>query len=244
MNFNGAVAQKYKKVSKSYFGLQIKPLIPLEIVGDKSFIIQDGNFRSKISPTLGYSYGGIVRVGLTELLALETGINYTKRNFRADYTVIDSNLTAKDNIGYISFDVPLNLLVFVKLGKETFMNVAGGMSMNYNPSNVRSPLTPDEFKKDVFIFEGKRYNYFDFNVNAEVGFEYRTPKSGMFYLGMSGRIPFSPTLEIAAEYRYDTFHSVARGIVEGATFAFNLKYFFHNVTHKKGVQKEKGPIEQ
>lgn len=242
LSYSSVSAQAYRRKPENFFGLQVKPLIPLGIVGDKPFTIKDGNFKSKISPKLGFSYGGIVRVGLTELLAIESGINFTKRNFEAEYSLPDSSLTGTDDLGFISFNIPLNLLVYVKLGQHLYMNVSGGASVNYNPSNIRSTINPEG--AHLFIFEGRRLRFFDFNANGEVGFEYRTEKSGTFYLGISARVPFSPTLDIATEYRNDTYSSVARGTIEGATFAFSIKYFFHNNKRKKGPQYEGGPIEQ
>ncbi len=234
--------QAHRRKPENFFGLQIKPLIPLGMVGDKPFDIKNGNFKTKISPIFGFSYGGVVRVGLTELLAIESGINFTKRNYRAEYSLPDSSLTATDDLGFISFNIPLNLLVYVKLGQQFYMNVSAGASGNFNPSNIRSTVNPEG--AHIFIFEGRRLHFFDFNANAEVGFEYRTENSGTIYLGISGRIPFSPTLDIATEYRIDTYSSVAYGQVEGATFALSLKYFFHNNKRKKGPQYEGGPIEQ
>lgn len=237
------VAQSHKVKPENFFGIQFRPLIPLGMVGDRPFVIRNDNFESKISSAFGYSYGATVRIGITELLSIETGINLNQRNFKTEYSVADSNLYAKHTVGYLSFDVPANLLVYVKLGEQFYMNVAGGASMNYNPSNIRKVLTPDEFAKDVFIFEGLRRRYFSFNANAEVGFEYRTYNAGIFYLGMYGRVPFGKVLEIATEYRYDTYSSVAFGEIKGATFALSLKYFFHNTKQKKGPQRQKGPIE-
>ncbi|PKR81294.1 hypothetical protein CW751_04345 [Brumimicrobium salinarum] len=225
--------QSYRAKPENFFGLQFKPLIPFGIVGDKPFDLKIDNFESTVKPIMGYSYGGIVRVGLTELLALETGINYTKRNFRAEYTVADSNVTAVDEIGYVSFDIPVNFLVYIKLGQEFYMNVSGGASVNFNPSNVRSLVNPKS--QYLFVFEGLRYSFFDFHANANVGFEYRTRKNGTFYLGISGRIPFKPIIQIATAYQFDTHKVVSKGDIDGATFAFNLKYFFHNNKTKKAL---------
>lgn len=236
-------AQSYRSKPENFFGLQFKPLIPFGLVGDKPFTIKEGNFESTILPTFGYSYGGVVRIGLTELLALETGLNYNRRNYRADHEVPDSNLVGSDNLGYVSFEIPLNFLVYVKLGQQMYMNVSGGASVNYNPSNIRSHINPGG-GKDLFIFEGRRLSFFDFNANADVGFEYRTEKSGTVYLGMSARIPFKPTLAVASEYRYGTHSLVAYGLIDGATFSLNLKYFFFNNKVKKGPQFQGGPIEQ
>jgi hypothetical protein len=183
-----------------------------------------------------------VRVGISDLLAIETGINYTKRNFNLDYEVADSNIVGQDDFGFVNFEVPVNFLVYIKLGNQAYMNTSIGASANYNPSNIRTLSNPEGIH--LFIFEGKRLAYFNYNINANVGFEYRTKESGIFYLGVSGRIPFSPLMQVAAEYSYDTYDIVSLGLIEGATFSFDLKYFFHNNKRKKGVQFKGGPIEQ
>lgn len=235
-------AQTYRSKSENYFGIQVKPIIPIGLLGDKSFDMVENGFETTISPIMGYSFGGVVRVGFTELLAIETGINYTRRNYKASYSVPDSNVYAEDDLGYVSFDIPLNFLVYIKLGKQIYMNVGIGASGNFNASNIRSLINPEG--KHLFIFEGKRYNYFDFNANADLGFEYRTHSSGTIYLGLSSRVPFSPALEIATAYEFGTYKTVAKTDIDGSTFALCLKYFFHNQKRKKGVQFEQGPIEQ
>lgn len=235
-------AQSYRPNVENYFGVQVKPLIPFGLVGDKPFSMENGGFETEISPMLGYTYGGVVRIGLTELLAIETGLNYTRRNYKASYSVADSNVYAEDELGYVSFELPVNFLVYIKLGKQLYMNVGIGGSGNFNASNIRSLINPEG--KHLFIFEGRRQHYFDFNVNADVGFEYRTPNSGAIYFGLSGRVPFSSTMEIATEYRHGTTSTIAYGTVEGSTFSLALKYFFHNNKRKKGTQFNGGPIEQ
>jgi hypothetical protein len=237
-----SVQGQYRGKPENYFGFQFKPLIPFGLVGDRPFDMKEGNFATTVSPTFGYSYGAVVRVGISDLLAIETGINYTKRNFNLDYEVADSNIVGQDDFGFVNFEVPVNFLVYIKLGNQAYMNTSIGASANYNPSNIRTLSNPEGIH--LFIFEGKRLAYFNYNINANVGFEYRTKESGIFYLGVSGRIPFSPLMQVAAEYSYDTYDIVSLGLIEGATFSFDLKYFFHNNKRKKGVQFKGGPIEQ
>ncbi len=237
-----SVYSQSRKRTENYFGLQFKPLIPFGLVGDRPFDMQEGNFSTTVSPAFGYSYGAAVRVGITELLALETGINYTKRNFNLDYEVSDSNVVGGDEFGFVNFEIPLNALVYIRLGRQSYMNTSIGVSVNYNPSNIRTLSNPEG--AHLFIFEGRRLAYFNYHINANVGFEYRTEKDGIFYFGISGRIPFSPLMQVAAEYSYDTYDIVSFGLIEGATFSFDIKYFFHNNDRKKGVQFKGGPIEQ
>lgn len=229
-----ALSQAHRKKAENFFGLQFRPLIPFGLVGDKPMQLNEGLLKSTVSPIFGYSYGGVVRIGFTKLLALETGLDYTQRNYRIDYSVPDSNVTATDKVGYVTLNLPVSFLVYIQLGKQFYMNVSGGVTGNFNVSNIRSQINPEGM--DLFILEGKRFNFFDFEANANVGFEYRTEKSGTFYLGISARIPFKPTLYVATEYKHDTYKDVAFGLIKGATFALDIKYFFHNVKHKDPVQ--------
>ena len=225
----------------SFFGFQFRPLIPLSVVGDAPFDIQEENFITTITTKMGYNYGGVIRVGISESMAIETGLSYTKRNYQTTFWVPDSNLVASSSLGIVNYDIPINMLVYVKLFDELYMNASLGGSLNFYPSNVRTTVNP--FGQHLFIFEGRRGGFFSFDVNANVGFEYRTEKSGNFYLGISGKIPVSPIFLIASEYRYDTQRTVAFGQVEGASFSLDLKYFFHNETYKRDGFKP-GPIEQ
>lgn len=235
-------SQSRRRQAENFFGLQFRPLIPLSVVGDRPIQLNEGTLESTVSPIFGYSYGGVVRVGFTKLLALETGLNYTKRRYRVDYKVPDSNITATDKIGYVTLNLPVSFLVYIKLGQQFYMNVSGGVTGNFNVSNIRSQTNPEGMH--LFIIEGKRFSFFDFEANANVGFEYRTEKIGTFYLGISARIPFKPTLYVATEYRYDTHKQVAFGLIKGATFALDIKYFFHNSRRKNPVQPLPDVIDQ
>lgn len=240
---NGAHAQ-WPKMSENHFGFLFKPLIPFGVVGDRPFDIVDeqiGNFETTISPIFGYTYGGAVRIGISERMAIESGINYTKRNFRADYNLPDSSITGTDEVGFVNFEVPVNFLVYIKLGQKFYMNTSLGASVNYNPSNIRSLINPSD--AHLFILEGRRFQFFNYDVNANVGFEYRTEKKGYFYLGISAKLPLIPAFQLATEYRNDLHSQVAYGQVEGATFSFDIKYFFYNAQNK-GTQFKPGPIEQ
>ena len=225
----------------NFFGFQYRPLIPLNVVGDRPFDMEENGFTTTVSSRLGYNFGGIVRAGITDLMSIETGLGYTKRNYNLDFSVPDSNLQATNRIGFVNFDIPVNLLVYIKLGNDFFMNASLGASLNFYPSNVRTIVNPSS--QHVFIFEGRRGGFFSNEVNANIGFEYRTQMSGIFYVGISGKIPVQPIFIVASEYRYDTQRNVSFGQVDGFTFSLDFKYFIHNPP-KKGVQYKPGPIEQ
>lgn len=216
-------SQTSRGKSENYFGLQIKTILPNRLVGDQTFVLNENDFETTITPLVGHSYGGVVRIGLTKLLAVETGINYIRRNYRVSYNLKNIDLRSKDEVGYVSYDIPINMLVYIKLSKHIYMNVGIGISTNFNASNISSEINPQG--THLFKIEGGRFDYFDFNTNANLGFEFRTLNNGIFYLGMSGRVPFSPTFEVASAYRNGTYKTVTKGTVEGSAFSLSLKYF-------------------
>ncbi|WP_139230282.1 outer membrane beta-barrel protein [Lishizhenia tianjinensis] len=246
-----AMGQVSKLKSESFFGINYKPLIPFGIVGDAPLDLQNGNLRSTVSSKLGYSFGAVVRSRVTDLIALETGLLYTQRNYQADITLSDSNLYAHSEFGIINFDLPVNALVFIQLGRNIYANAMLGGSLNFNPSDVRDTVNLGTGPHQ-FIFAGSRYTkapekngYLSFAINAAVGFELRTRKDGTFYMGVASKIPVSPTLEVGTAYRQSQQGYVLgnQGILSGATFSLDFKYFFHNVENK-GWQYNGGPIEQ
>lgn len=238
---DGFAQLEKKKKAENHFGFLYKPLIPVSVVGDRPFDLGVAPFNSTITPRLGYTYGAVVRIGMTELLAIETGISYTKRNFQIDYEVPDSSIMANDGLSYINFEIPVNFLVYIKLSDQFYMNSSLGTSLIYYPSNVRTVVNPEGLHQ--FIFEGRRVSFFSADINANVGFEFRTEKKGIFYLGASGKIPLSPVLRIATEYRYDTEKFVAFSEIQGAQVSLDLKYFIPYIKNK-GPQYNGGPIEQ
>ncbi|MCC5922551.1 MAG: hypothetical protein JJT77_02100 [Crocinitomicaceae bacterium] len=237
----GAFSQRKEK-PQNYFGFQFRPLIPLNLVGDRPFDMIADEFETTVSSRFGYSYGGVIRAGVSRQISIETGINYTKRNYGLDFRVPDSNLTAFNTVGFVNYDIPANLLVYIMLDKNLYMNTSLGGSLNFYPSNVRT-IKNIEGTPHLFILEGRRAAFFSTDLNANVGFEYRTEKNGIFYLGISGKLPLQPIFLIATEYRNDTYRKVAIDLVDGATFSIDLKYFFHKPP-KKGIQYHPGIIEQ
>ena len=107
----------------SYFGIQIRPLFPAKYVGDKehTFSTTDADsvqYSSTITQRLGYSFGVTVRAGLSKLVAIETGINFSQRNFDLAIDLPDSNIHAKNDMSFINYDIPVNVLFYIPLARE------------------------------------------------------------------------------------------------------------------------------
>lgn len=235
-----ATSQTGKQNPPSYFGIQIRPVFPTNFIGDPELTLAKSGFTAKISQKMGYSFGGTVRVGLTKLIALETGINFTERNFDLEMAVPDSNAYAKSTLTFIEYDVPLNALFYIQLAESWYMNASIGFAMTYKPTDVRVFEAANGYNQ--FSITGVRRKKVGFDVNANLGFEFRTKSKGFFYLGGSARVPFGPLFDMLADYQWQGKITRIIGEVDGSFLAIDFKYFFPNIKNK-GVQFREGPIE-
>jgi hypothetical protein len=202
-------------------GIQIKPIIPSTFFTPAKTAIQD-DVAFDLSLNSGFSAGMVVRHGFSDLLAMETGINYVKRKY--DLEISDGNFNNQSQFRIIGYEIPLSLLVYIRLGEQFFMNVSMGHSLDIFASSVQS-------NNDYFIQKSFRKNLFQSAVIANVGWEYRTPKSGYFYLGASYHRPFSYiyTSEIKYKGRIDP----AVTTLSGNYLTIDLRYFFYEDPRKK-----------
>lgn len=238
-----AQTEKTEKKDKfpSFFGLQFKPLIPGDFLGTSKTVVNTGNFTTTFTQKFGYSIGANVRIGITKLISIETGINQVQRNYNIDFDLPDSNLTAKNDFGILNYDIPLNALIYIQLGKKIFMNASLGGSFVYNPTDVATKMTIPGGHQ--FIHEGRRISRYGFETSANFGVEFRTEKSGIFYIGTSGRIPVRPIFEVAGVYQNEGYKQVAFGNMSGTYLSFDFRYYLPNISNK-GKQFIPGPIEQ
>lgn len=234
-----AFGQSRKQRVPSYFGFQYKVLFPTRFIGEPELALSGDGFESTTKQKIGYSFGGTVRVGLTKLIALETGINLNQRKFEIDMAVPDSGLYNTATLGFIEYDIPVNGLIYIQLSERWFMNASLGLSVNFKPTDVQTTFS-DGY--NGFIHTGVATKKVGLDLNANLGFEFRTEKSGFFYLGGSGKVPFWPLFSMVADYRYQGYSNRLFGDVDGSYLSLDLKYFFP-IVNKKGTQFQKGPIE-
>lgn len=233
-------SQVGKIAPPSYFGLQVRTIFPTQFIGTNTLELNKDGFQSTISQRIGYSFGGTVRVGLTELIALETGINFNQRYYDINYAVPDSGLVGSTELGFIEYDVPINALFYIRLAEKWYMNASLGLALTFKPTHVRTIDSPGGYHQ--FIYTGQLRSRAGLDANANFGFEYRTEKNGIFYLGGSARVPFSPLFDLVATYQWQGKINQTYGEMDGSYLSLDLKYFFPNIRNK-GVQFQDGPIE-
>ncbi len=232
--------QVQKEKVPSYFGFQIRPVFPTQFIGDPELSLQGEGFETTLSQKMGFGFGGTVRAGLTELIAFETGINYTQRNFDLTMAYPDSASYATDTLTFIEYDIPLNILMYIKMSEQWYANASLGFLLTFKPTDIGAFNQPGG--QHYYKHTGLTRSKLGFDVNANIGFELRTKKSGFFYLGGSGRVPLSPLFDLVADYIYEGNTTRLVGEVDGSFLSIDFKYFFP-IINNKGKQFTKAPIE-
>jgi hypothetical protein len=229
------VGNAFAQKDVTTFGIQLKPIIPMSIIGFNEETIDANNVDFNLSSQPGFSFGMVARRGFTKMFSVEGGINYTKRNY--DLIITDGNFEGKSNFSFLSYDIPLLALIYIQLGENTFLNTAFGASIDFYPSDL-------ETSDDYFRHSTYRKEWVVPSLLANVGFEYRTYKSGYFYIGASYHRPFSNIGQTDVGYyrnknsndvlNYDAF---ADFNLDGSYLTLDLRYFFHEDPERKTKRK-------
>lgn len=236
-------AQKENKFGvQNYFGFQTRMIIPSDAIGPNSLTLTKEAFTTTIQQQVGYTFGGVVRLGLSELISIETGLNYVQRIYGITMSEKDSSITAFGTMKFIQYDIPVSAVINVKLTKEFYANASLGIALQNKPSSVGIITNPQG--KHEFLHQGvvDIHKKISFDLISSIGFEYRTKKSGVFYLGGSARVAMAPVFLLVAKHRYVNDSQVVFGNVNGSYLSVDLKYFLPYKRSSNLIFKP-GPIE-
>ncbi len=229
------IAQKGENV----FGFQIKPIIPNKFIGEYERNFDSlPVFHSQSKQKLGYSFGMVMRHYFTDKIALETGINFTKRRYNLHFDANDGNIQSIQDltVGYINYQIPVSALIFIKLSNELYMNASGGINFDFYPSAVTKSGTIDI--ENSFQFRGLRTEWIQFGANANFGFEYRTKKKGAFYLGATYNQPFNNTMQFTMALQREGPNTTIRDFISGSYLTIDFRYFLTKQGEKKKKKKK------
>jgi hypothetical protein len=227
------------------FGLQIKPIVPSNLFNTGETALTKNNLDFAVNQKLGYSMGGIIRIGLNERFSMETGISLVKRHFEA--TVFD-NLDAyadTTRFGIYGYEVPVLGMVFIRLTDQIYMNTAFGLAFDVFPSDVSSLGSSDEFEH-VGIRRGLNettnlLSWMKVGLIANLGYEFRTEKSGYFYVGGSYHLPFQNIYHSFLLYERNAISDQAHLQLAGNYLTLDFRYLFHEEPKEKKRKTKRDP---
>lgn len=217
-----AQTSKKKKTTEVKFGVQFKPVIPINYFGAGPQTQLDTIAEVTVAPKLGYNIGMVMRTDFSDLLSFETGINYIRRNYNLDAYEAKRDTSDHTDFGFVSYQIPLQGLVYIRLSEQIYMNTSGGLGIDWYASHVQS-VGENALLQHLSL---RRY-WMHFSVLANIGFEWRTEKSGGFYLGASFVNPIKPITDTRIDYYYgNTDRQRYEMNLKGTFITVDLRYFF------------------
>jgi hypothetical protein len=228
----GALVQLNAQEKVWTVGGQFKPIFSSSLFGTGAQNLPDSSYIFTLRPKGGYAAGMVIRRGYTRTLSIEFGINFTARNYQVSAS--GGATDAATSFRIVGYEIPLSQLVFIRLSEKIYMNASGGICINMFPSDVISEKAP------MLVYAGREM-IFHPGLLANVGFEYRSKKSGYFYIGSSLNRPFQQIYTMAAQYQINgaATGSVLSGF-SGSYLTVDLRYFFHEDSEKKIKRKQTG----
>ena len=185
--------------SRTTFGLQYKPIIPTAYFNSSNIFESSGAYNFKMNPKYSNSFGMVIRHKINNTFSIESGLNYTQRNFKLSVTNSNINLNDFTTFGMRSYELPIQLLTYVRASEHWYLNVAFGISHNVLASDIFSygEETEDYFQNTFRKNGGYRA------LLANVGMEYRTEEKGHYYFGASLHRPWKAIGKIYPEIKND-----------------------------------------
>jgi hypothetical protein len=205
-------------------GIQIKPIFPVGFLGTGTQTDVQNNVHFDMTLKSGFSAGMCIRKGITDLIAVEGGINYVKRTF--NFNISEGNFSFSSGFRIIGYEIPVSGLVYIRLGEQLFMNASMGACADMFASNV-------EAFGDNYRVVTVRRSIFQPAIISNLGWEWRTPKSGSFYIGASFHRPFSYEFVSRVDYDRSPVSETFYNSVSGSYLTADFRYFFHEDAQKK-----------
>ena len=211
-------------------GFQFKPIFSSSMFGTGPVELSRNDINFTIHPGSGFSAGMLIRRGISNRISLESGISYVKRNYELNIT--DSEFDHTTDFKIIGYEVPVVGLVYIPLSQHLFMNAAFGFSFDFFPSDI---FTGSSY----FEHYGARTQWLVPGMLANLGWEFRTEKSGYFYLGASYHQPFREIYNSIITYKQFGKTEEVSVFLRGNYLTFDVRYFFHEEPQERSGRKKK-----
>jgi hypothetical protein len=212
------------------FGFQLRPIVPNAYLNTDIESASLPNFSYSAKSNLGISFGSIIRKPIGKFWNLETGLNYVKRSYTLNFDLNDSvQVSSQQNMTFIAYEIPIQALIYVQLGKSWYMNASTGISLDFFPSETET-YSSEKVDSSYFDFSQKTYRikWSALAAQANLGFEYRTEKDGYYYLGASFHRPFGRVAGTQATVETNTGSERLWLSLSGSYFSIDLKYFLYD----------------
>ncbi|MDZ4838421.1 MAG: hypothetical protein SGJ04_00290 [Bacteroidota bacterium] len=219
------VSQRYEKDKNPPIGgVVIRALFPSSAFETApSSINKNGNIISVVG-TGGFSWGGLVRKNVSQngLFYLESGLNYTRRNYENRYSDSTGEINVTVPLRVDNYELPVIGGVMVKFNQNYYLSSGLGFSFDFFPQSLRK-------NGDSLSIISNRRNWVIAGLEARIGLEYRTNGKGIIYLGAAYHRMATNVANNRYQYTRVDGQKVETGLpLQAHYFSIDLRYFFTN----------------
>lgn len=223
---------KGQEEAKTTFGLQYKPIIPSKYFNSSHINETFEEYTLNLKPKYSNAFGMIIRHKINKIFSIESSLNYTQRNYKLTINNSTINLTDFTNFEIRAYEIPIQLLTYVRVLNHWYLNVAFGISHNVLTSDIFSY----GYNTNFFFQNTYRKNGGYRSLLANIGIEYRTEEKGNFYIGTSLHKPWGEISRIYPEYsdeennfnNFTNFNDKFFLEITGNFITIDFRYFFPN----------------
>ncbi|MGB0805142.1 MAG: hypothetical protein ACPGRC_00540 [Salibacteraceae bacterium] len=207
--------------SKGYKGgFQFKPMLGSGVFSNDAISDKTDSVVIAIKQEFGYSFGMTIRKEFTSVLAVETGLRFTQRNYTANIDSVFSGYTSNLNYRMIGYEIPFKAMVRLKGSDNSYFNVALGGQLDLYPSDVSTYNY--EWKMELI-----RKSWVSGSFLANVGWEIHPVNKGTFYFGLAYNQPFTSPFTALFGGINDSY--AAMSIPQNGTFfSLDFRYYFED----------------
>ncbi len=214
-------------------GVEFRALLSTSIFNIDSVVLIDpgNNFRGVYNYSGGMGFGGVIRVKLTKLLNVESGLYFTRRRYNFRIEDLTTDFRDETSFRVVAYEIPIKGLIYIRMANRIYMNVALGFGANFFASDVISI-------EQIYNIKAFKLAWMRGSVLGNVGVEYRTEKDGFFYLGFTFNQMLNDIMITEANYFREGIPPAyrQRGPLDGTYLSADLRYFFPMAKPKKAVK--------
>ena len=205
--------QAQNRNARTVFGIHASPAFSNTVLENTNIEYENEGIKYEFRQRIGFSYGLEIRHDFNDYLSLFGGLNYTRRTSALDVT--DTDGTKSTRLKYISYEIPVNLMVFFRLGRNLYMDYAAGFVVNFAPTDI--------YEDSVYI---QKTRWINPALNGNFGLEYRAGEAGTFYIGASYHYLLTRMYELFAYQNGELALPTAHLKISSNYFSVNFKYYF------------------
>lgn len=227
---SGNVFGQKSNANEFLFGFQLRPIVPNAYLNTAIETASLPNFTYTAKSNVGISFGSIIRKPVGKFWNLETGLNFVKRSYSLGFNLNDSvQVNSKQNMTFIAYEIPIQALIYVRLGKAWYMNASAGIALDFFPSETET-FSSEKVDSTYYDFSQKTYRirWSALAAQSNLGFEYRTEKQGYYYIGASFHRPFGRIAGTQAVVESTSSSDRLWLSLSGSYFSVDLKYFLYD----------------